>query len=345
MDREQRFPVVEHRDGIQLVRGNQRAAQRLAALVGEQAGRHNQTEPATRACQLQRALDEQLELVGVASPLPKIHTRVAREPYQRVTFVGRGCIAPQVGAQHLPRRVADDGVEAAVWPRPALAVEKHLRELQRPVKAPHAPRTQGQPLARLVHGPRRDCRPSQQSIEQRVIEPPFRSSWHPPDTPQVTRRLPPSEPWVVGQAGQRGLLATDDVGRVVGGRLDALPPITNRHQLARPLEQGLERQRRRRAARGRRTRKDIERRGADQAVARHQVMVQKRERAVGRKRREPDGQLRQLDGHRVAVHAEQASACNQAACGGPIGVGEVPVSGVTALDERPLPLAGKEAAD
>jgi hypothetical protein len=39
-----------------------------------------------------------------------------------------------IGPQHLPRRVPENRVEAAIRSRTALHVEEHFRELQRPVK-------------------------------------------------------------------------------------------------------------------------------------------------------------------------------------------------------------------
>ena len=119
----------------------------------------------------------------------------------------------------------------------------------------------------------------------------------------------------------------------------------------------VERQRSGPAALGRRSRKHVERRGADQAVAGHQVMIEKRQRPICGQRRQPHRKLRQLHRHRVAVDAEQASACDQATCRGAIGVRQVAVRGVAALDfsarshsaarkrptetrNAPLPIAG-----
>ena len=50
---------------------------------------------------------------------------------------------------------------------------------------------------------------------------------------------------------------------------------------------------------------DIVDRGADEAVANNEMVIQERERLVGRKGREPDGQPRQLDGHGIDVDAEE----------------------------------------
>ena len=91
------------------------------------------------------------------------------------------------------------------------------------------------------------------------------------------------------------------------------------------------------SAPGGRSCEHVEWRGAHQAVAGHQVMIEKRQRPIGRQRREPHRQLRQLHGHRIAIHAEQAPAGDQPACRGPIGVREVALGRVASLDRAHAP--------
>src|SRR5207249_10329792 len=50
---------------------------------------------------------------------------------------------------------------------------------------------------------------------------------------------------------------------------------------------------------------------AEQAVAAHEMMVEKTERAIGRKRRQPQRQARQLYSHGVEVHTEQTALGNR----------------------------------
>ena len=52
---------------------------------------------------------------------------------------------------------------------------------------------------------------------------------------------------------------------------------------------------------------DVVHRCADEAVAGDEVMVEERQRLVGRKRGQPEREPRQLHCHRIQVHAEQAS--------------------------------------
>ena len=140
VNRKQRPAVVEHRHRVELVGADQCPTQRLAALVGEQARRHDEPDAATGPSDVERALDEQLELVGVPPALPGIDTRVAREAYQRLALAGGGGIAAAPSA----RSISQGGLPTTAskppsgsWP--PLGVQKHFGELQRPVKAPDRP--------------------------------------------------------------------------------------------------------------------------------------------------------------------------------------------------------------
>ena len=149
---------------------------------------------------------------------------------------------------------------------------------------------------------------------------------------------------VPGNAGKRGLLPVDDVGGVIRRRLDVLSPCACRHERARPLEQRLERQRSGPGTLGRRSRKHVERGGPHQAVAGHEVMIEKRERPICGQRRQPQRKLRQLHRHRVAVDSEQASARDQTTGIRAIGLRQVALRGVATLLQRTLPFGGQEAA-
>ena len=63
----------------------------------------------------------------------------------------------------------------------------------------------------------------------------------------------------------------------------------------------------RRGRSARRLSRDVDRRCADQAVAADEVVIEKRQRLVGRQRREPQRQARQLHRRRIQVDAEEAS--------------------------------------
>src|SRR5688572_22434088 len=63
--------------------------------------------------------------------------------------------------------------------------------------------------------------------------------------------------------------------------------------------------------------------GADQAVPGHEMMIEKGQRLVGSKRREPQRQTRELDGHRIQIDAEEAARRNLAPEGHSIGGGDV----------------------
>src|SRR6185295_1449636 len=96
-------------------------------------------EAAARPRQRDRSLDEQLVTVRVSVGLRRVDAGVACEADDlrdgrsrarpRVGFTG-------VGADHVPRRVADDGVEAGPRPPLAAGLEERLRKLELPVEQP-----------------------------------------------------------------------------------------------------------------------------------------------------------------------------------------------------------------
>ena len=122
--------------------------------------------------------------------LPGIDARVARKADERLALAGCRGIAARIGAQHLPGWVADDGVETAIGSRPPLLVQKHFRELQRPVEASDRASPRPKPFTRGVDRTRYDRRLAEAAVEQRVIEVSVRSAAHPPEAPQVARRFP-----------------------------------------------------------------------------------------------------------------------------------------------------------
>jgi len=76
----------------------------------------------------QGPLEEELVEIGVPAALETINARRARKIHEP-----RG-IVTVIGAEHLPRRVADHRVESGVGARVAVRIVKHLGELERPVK-------------------------------------------------------------------------------------------------------------------------------------------------------------------------------------------------------------------
>ena len=137
MNREEAAAVVEARHRIHVGVLEQVPPQRSDAGVGHYAGREDQPDATARTRQPQRALDEELIAVDVRSAVDHVHTRLADEVgqppgVQLSVGADRGIAA--VSAQHVPRRIADDGVEPCIREGIAALVEEDLRERQRPVK-------------------------------------------------------------------------------------------------------------------------------------------------------------------------------------------------------------------
>jgi hypothetical protein len=111
------------------------------------------------------------------------------------------------------------------------------------------------------------------------------------------------------------------------------------------IEQRIERQRRYAgpAAAGRLTH-HIGRSYADEAVAAPKMVFEKRDRMLSGQRREPQRELRELDGHRVGVDAEQAALRDEAPQVSAIGLCDLVFAERAVDDQRAFQRAGHEAA-
>ena len=105
--------------------------------VRDDAGRQYEADSPSRACQLQRALDEQLIAVDMRSAFNPIYARLANEIGDTARMkpsAGPHVCHAAVTAQHVPRGIANHGVKARSRELVALLVRKHFREGQRPVE-------------------------------------------------------------------------------------------------------------------------------------------------------------------------------------------------------------------
>ena len=64
------------------------------------------------------------------------------------------------------------------------------------------------------------------------------------------------------------------------------------------------------------------------------MMIQKRKRTIGRERREPERETPDLNCHRIAIDAEQATLCDRASEAGSVESVQIASGKVTRLDER-----------
>ena len=83
---------------------------------------------------------------------------------------------------------------------------------------------------------------------------------------------------------------------------------------------------------------------AEQAVADLQAMIEKAERPIGGQRRQPERQPRELHGHRVQIDAVQAALGDRAPNGGPLCVADVARVAGAGADQRRLVRARQIAA-
>ena len=88
----------------------------------------------------------------------------------------------------------------------------------------------------------------------------------------------------------------------------------------------------------------VPRRGADQAVANAQSMVEEGQGPTGSERREPERQAAQLNGHRVDVYAVQASLCDRSPESCPVRLRDVRARRGTLANQRRFVRRGEVAA-
>src|SRR5689334_17966221 len=107
------------------------AAERRTSAVGCGARRQHESETAASSDKLQRAFDEQLVSVHVGTRLDTVNAGLTDEGGHRFRVItpcrSGGCLTA-VAANHVPRRVADDGIEA--WCRQwfALGIVEDFRK-------------------------------------------------------------------------------------------------------------------------------------------------------------------------------------------------------------------------
>ncbi len=194
------LPILERDEGVDGAPLDQPPAQAGAAMIQSQADRQHEAESTARSHQRERAFQEELIAIGMTASLGAIDARGMDETGE--PRGNRSCaftIGAQAGvaAHHVPRRIAQDGIEATVIARPPVLVVEHLGKFQRPVKEPlspgNLPRRRCQPDGSVA--PQR-CGTRAQEIEQRHVDlASGRWPWlpEPAGTPQVGERFPAKE--------------------------------------------------------------------------------------------------------------------------------------------------------
>ena len=123
MDGEDPGAVVASDDGVHHAAFEQPFPQADGAVVHRETPRQEESDTAAGARERECALHERLIQIDVATPARWIEARFAKEPHER-----------RVPADDLPRRIADDGVEAGAGAGLAEVVMEDVGEFQRPVK-------------------------------------------------------------------------------------------------------------------------------------------------------------------------------------------------------------------
>src|SRR5215831_6039143 len=114
MDRKHASAVVEADERIDVALEDQTTAECRAPLVGGETRWQHHSDPAAMTRERHSPLGEQLVSVEVAGRLCHVHAGIAGE--SKNWSVARACMSPRfggpvVGANHVPGRIADDGVE------------------------------------------------------------------------------------------------------------------------------------------------------------------------------------------------------------------------------------------
>ena len=279
-----------------------------------------------------------------------VHAGVAREADDR--RVCRARARPRVGAagvgpHHVPRRIADHGVESRARTAAAVGVEERLRKLELPVK--QAPRLAER--ERAIEKPRgHGCRQIATAGERRVGQRSERRrrrrgvACEPGGAPEMRHLLPPRQRRIArGQRGIRALLRAHLLDRVVRQRLEReahRQRVAHRVRNRFVLEQRKAVRRTRGAPHDRRP-PELREPGAEQAVAGLQAMIEEAQRTIGGERREPERQARELHRHRVEIDAVQAAFGDRASNGRAFRLADVARETAARLDERRL-VRGRE---
>ena len=223
-----------------------------------------------------------------------------------------------VAADHVPRRVADDGVEPRRRRGLAVLVEEDFGKRQRPVKEPAsrggrvgrgsaASSTMRSGSAQRPSSSRAVELAKRAAVGRRAVRP------EPAGAPEVEETRPASRattPCACSAASVRSFSRTM-AAESSGSHRQPQPDAGSRAR--RPTtdvssgNSGSSSWRRPRAAPPPGWRREIVGRRADQAVAGDEVVVEKRQRLVGGERGQPEREPRQLHRHRIEVHAEQTA--------------------------------------
>jgi hypothetical protein len=137
VDCEEASTVVQacHRVDVSMV--EQVPAQRSGAAIRHNAGRQHKANAPTSACQLKRALNEELVAVEMRAVFDGVDAGFAYEVCEspRVHLpVGSNVRLAAVSAEHVPGRIADDGVESRRLKRVAPLIAEDFRKRQRPME-------------------------------------------------------------------------------------------------------------------------------------------------------------------------------------------------------------------
>ena len=137
MNREDGVAIVEPGDLLDVGPVEEKPAQRRCAGVADDPRWQDQPDSSTRSHELQRPFDKQLVPVGMRPGFDGVDAGCADEIRQAASIgppIATGLLFSAVAANHVPRRVADDGVESATCQRHPISAAKHLRKRERPVE-------------------------------------------------------------------------------------------------------------------------------------------------------------------------------------------------------------------
>jgi hypothetical protein len=153
MNREDAVAIVEPRDRVDVRSIEEVTSQRCSTGIREDTRRQNESDTAPRSRELQHTLDEELVTVDVRPAFHSIDTRVAyevHEPTRLEPAAGPSVESAAVGANHVPGRIAHDGVETGSRKTVAFFVGEDLGKRERPVQETIVCRERGRVLEEPV---------------------------------------------------------------------------------------------------------------------------------------------------------------------------------------------------
>ena len=322
MNGEDRQPVVEARDVVHLGAIEQMPPQWCGAGIADEARRDDEADSPAGPDQLKGSFDEELIQVQVRAAFDLVNARLADEVRHLPRIdasASLGLVDAAVTTDHVPRRVADDRVEARRTMRGAGRAREDVRECQRPVQKAmplrrwpwtrracrslsDATALTGDPGAGPPDRERRRDLADWQSGQNQAPHHRSSAAFHLPsdDSPDWSA-------WSVRSLARTMSAESSGSSETLDRTCAASPSVCDSSASSNNGNRSLSVP----AVPAAWLSTEVFRGRADEAVAGDEMVIQEGERLVSGQGCEPQGEARQLHGHRVQVDTEQAARCDR----------------------------------